>query len=271
MPSITGKLFQECIKISNTEVARKQFLSLTFLVVGFTAVCAQGFAFLYYWSVPVSKLSFSLRVKQAPAAVQEQHSALGLLQGCDSSSAGSHHPGETSPNSQTGQSWNCQVKSEILFWIVFQDTDRDLDWREQPASGSQPVMLAVRRALVKPSVKQPKWCRCTFIPQPLPAAGAHGLWVLSQVTQQRGAGWWVRSTGCSPAAMACYLSPACVGFTFKCFIFWPNECWVQILKQAAHLHLVQVERYVVGGEWEMRSEIAISIQHRLINSFHIPH
>lgn len=31
-----------------------------------------------------------------------------------------------------------------------------IDWREQPASGSQPVTLAVRRALVKPSVKQPK-------------------------------------------------------------------------------------------------------------------
>lgn len=115
MPSITGKLFPECIKISNTEVARKQFLSLTFLMAGFTAVCAQGFAFLHYWSVPVSKLSFSLRVKQAAAALQE-HSALGLLQGCGSSSAGSHHPGETSPNSHTGQAWNCQVKREkILF------------------------------------------------------------------------------------------------------------------------------------------------------------
>ncbi|KAI1234155.1 hypothetical protein IHE44_0003871 [Lamprotornis superbus] len=46
-----------------------------------------------------------LRVKQAPPALQE-HRALGLLQGCDRSSAGSHHPGETSPNSQIGQSWN---------------------------------------------------------------------------------------------------------------------------------------------------------------------
>ncbi|KAF2979025.1 hypothetical protein EK904_000188 [Melospiza melodia maxima] len=74
--------------------------------------------------------SFSLRVKQAPAAVQEQHNALGLLQGCDSSSTGSHHPGETSPNSQAGQSWNCQ------------DTDRDL---ELIGENSQPLAVSLSR------------------------------------------------------------------------------------------------------------------------------
>lgn len=45
MPSTTGKLFQECIKISNAEVARKRFLSLTFLVVGLTAVLCTGLCF----------------------------------------------------------------------------------------------------------------------------------------------------------------------------------------------------------------------------------
>lgn len=47
--------FKRCVQISNTEVARKQFLSLTFFLVCFTVVYAQGFAFLYWW-VTVSKL-----------------------------------------------------------------------------------------------------------------------------------------------------------------------------------------------------------------------
>lgn len=51
--------FKGCVQISNTEVARKQFLSLTLFLVCFTVVYAPGFAFLC-WRVPVSKLSSSL-------------------------------------------------------------------------------------------------------------------------------------------------------------------------------------------------------------------
>lgn len=120
MPSITGKLLQECIKISNTEVARKQFLSLTFLVAGFTEVCAQGFAFLYYWSVPVSKLPSpccteisDLRVKQAPPALQE-HSALGLLQGVTAALLAHITQGRHLLIVRLGSHGTCQVKGEKI-------------------------------------------------------------------------------------------------------------------------------------------------------------
>lgn len=67
--------FKGCFQISNTEVARKQFLSLTFFLVCFTVLYAQSFSFLY-WRVPFSRLSsyllhwdiHVLKVKQAPPA-----------------------------------------------------------------------------------------------------------------------------------------------------------------------------------------------------------
>lgn len=100
---------------------------------------------------------------------------------------------------------------------------------------------------------------------------AKGRWLVSQEHWVLLPGYHGLLCDFKQGKSVCCNFPACVGFTCKCFIFWPNECGVQVLKQAANPHLVWVERDAVGGEWEMRSEISISIQHRLVNSFHIPH
>lgn len=155
---MTGKLFQACIKISNnTEVARKQFLSLTFLMVGFAAVCAQGFAFLYCWSVPVSKLSFSLLHWDQWLESQTGTTSIAGAQlwGCCRAvtaallahiTQGTHLLIDRLGNHGTARWKGRRFYSKLSFKI---QTGAWIDWREQAASGSQPVTLAVKRALGK--------------------------------------------------------------------------------------------------------------------------
>lgn len=187
-------------------------------MVGFTAVCAQGFAFLHYWSVPVSKLSFSLRSVTWESNRHHQHCRSTVLWGCcravtaallAHSTQGKHLLIDRLGNHGTARWKRRRFYSKLSFKI---QTGTWIDWREQPASGSQPVTLAVKRALVELCVNQPKWCTCTLHPTSTSSCwGSWIPWVLSQDAQQRGAGWWVRSTGSSSlAAMACCLWKVCV-------------------------------------------------------------
>lgn len=207
MPSITGKLFQECIKISNTEVARKQFLSLTFLVDGFTAVCAQGFAFLYYWNVPVSKLSFSLRVKQAPAALQST-----VLWGCcravTAALLAHITQGRHLLTVRLGNHGAARWKGRFYSKLSFRIQTGTWNWLKRTASLWQSACHACNQKSPGKAMCETAQVMQMYL-HPTASSSCWGSWILGGFTGYTAKGSWLVSQEhwvLLPAAMACYLS-----------------------------------------------------------------